>query len=62
MEARRLFEQGQSDYLPVLTALNNLIDLQRATLQAQLLLLNHRVELYRALGGNWSYDVTKLRE
>ena len=61
-EARRLFEQGQSDYLPVLTALNNLIDLQRATLQAQRLLLNYRVELYRSLGGNWSYDVTKLRE
>lgn len=61
-EARRLFEQGQSDYLPVLTALNNEIDLERAALQAQRLLLNSRVELYRAIGGNWSYDVTKLRE
>jgi outer membrane protein TolC len=61
-EARRLFEQGQSDYLPVLTALNNEIDLERAALQAQRLLLNDRVELYRSLGGNWSYDVTKLRE
>lgn len=61
-EARRLFEQGQSDYLPVLTALNNQVDLERAALQAQRLLLNNRVELYRALGGTWSYDVTKLRE
>jgi outer membrane protein TolC len=61
-EARRLFEQGQSDYLPVLTALNSLVDLERANLQAQRLLLNDRVELYRSLGGNWSYDVTKLRE
>ena len=61
-EARQLFEQGQSDYLPVLTALNNQVDLERAGLQAQRLLLNYRVELYRALGGNWSYDVTLFRE
>ena len=61
-EARRLFEQGQSDYLPVLTALNSLVDLERAGLQAQRLLLNDRVELYRSLGGTWSYDVTLLRE
>lgn len=61
-EARRLFEQGQSDYLSVLTALTNVTELERASLQAQRLLLNHRVELYRALGGNWSYDVTKRLE
>ena len=61
-EARRLFEQGHSDYLAVLTALNNLTNLQRADLQAQRLLLNHRVEVYRSLGGNWSYDVTERRE
>lgn len=59
-EARRLFEQGQSDYLPVLTALSNLSALERDALRAQRLLLNYRVQLYRALGGNWSYDVTKL--
>ena len=61
-EARRLFEQGQSDYLPVLTALTSLVELERASLQAQRLLLNHRVEFYRSLGGSWSYDVTKQRE
>jgi outer membrane protein, multidrug efflux system len=61
-EARRLFEQGQSDYLPVLTALNTLVDFERAALQAQRLLLNARVQLYRSVGGNWSYDVTTLRE
>jgi outer membrane protein TolC len=59
-EARRLFEQGQSDYLPVLTALANLAGLQRDGLRAQRLLLSYRVQLYRALGGTWSYDVTKL--
>jgi outer membrane protein TolC len=62
VEARRLFEQGQADYLPVLTALTNLVELERASLQAQRLLLNHRVEFYRSLGGNWSYDVTRQRE
>jgi outer membrane protein TolC len=61
-EARRQFEQGQSDYLTVLTALNNVVDLERASLLAQRLLLNDRVELYRSLGGSWSYDVTKLQE
>ncbi|MBJ6765661.1 TolC family protein [Myxococcaceae bacterium JPH2] len=61
-EARRIFEQGQSDYLTVLTALTNLIGLERASLQAQRLLLNHRVEVYRSLGGTWSRDVTLKRE
>jgi outer membrane protein TolC len=59
-EARRLFEQGQSDYLAVLTALANLSALERDGLRAQRLLLSYRVQLYRALGGTWSYDVTKL--
>ena len=53
-EARRLYEQGQSDYLTVLAALTNLVGLERASLQAQRLLLNHRVEVYRSLGGTWS--------
>ncbi|WP_164013531.1 TolC family protein [Pyxidicoccus trucidator] len=61
-EARRLFEQGQSDYLTVLSALTNLVGLERASLQAQRLLLNHRVEVYRSLGGTWSRDVTLQRE
>jgi outer membrane protein TolC len=59
-EARRLFEQGQSDYLPVLNALASLAARERDGLRAQRLLLSYRVQLYRALGGNWSYDVTKL--
>jgi outer membrane protein TolC len=59
-EARRLFEQGQSDYLPVLTALASLSALERDGLRAQRLLLSYRVQLYRALGGTWSYDVTRL--
>jgi outer membrane protein TolC len=61
-EARRLFEQGQSDYLPVLTSLASLAGLERDGLRAQRLLLSYRVRLYRALGGNWSYDVTRLQD
>ncbi|MFY2558655.1 TolC family protein [Corallococcus terminator] len=61
-EARRLFEQGLSDYLTVLSALTNLVGLERASLQAQRLLLNHRVAVYRSLGGTWSRDVTLNRE
>ncbi|MFY1829949.1 TolC family protein [Myxococcus fulvus] len=61
-EARRLFEQGRSDYLTVLSALTNLVGLERASLQAQRLLLNHRVAVYRSLGGTWSRDVTLKRE
>lgn len=59
-EARKIFEQGQSDYLPVLTALANLAALERDGLRAQRLLLSYRVQLYRALGGMWSYAVTEL--
>ena len=59
-EARKIFEQGQSDYLPVLNALANLAALEREGLRAQRLLLSYRVQLYRALGGIWSYAVTKL--
>jgi outer membrane protein TolC len=59
-EARKIFEQGQSDYLPVLNALSSLAALERGVLRAQRLLLAYRVQLYRALGGTWSYEVTKL--
>lgn len=61
-EARQLFVRGASDYLPVVTALANLAALERDALRAQRLLLSHRVQLYRALGGTWSYAVTELRE
>lgn len=59
-EARHQFEQGRSDYLPVLTALANLASLERNRLRAQRLLLGHRAQLYRALGGTWSFDVTLI--
>lgn len=59
-EARHQFEQGRTDYLPVLTALSSLASLERNGLRARRLLLGHRAQLYRALGGTWSYDVTLI--
>jgi outer membrane protein TolC len=46
----------------VVTALADLAALERDALRAQRLLLSHRVQLYRALGGAWSYAVTEIRE
>ncbi|MEZ4361895.1 MAG: TolC family protein [Kofleriaceae bacterium] len=60
-EAQKIFEAGRSDYLSVLTALANLSGLQRSALRAQRLLLSYRVQLYRALGGDWSYAVTEVQ-
>ncbi len=60
LEARQLFEQGLSDYLPVLQALANVTTLERAQVSAQRLLLSYRVTLYHSLGGTWSKAATKL--
>ncbi|HKP56519.1 MAG TPA: TolC family protein [Polyangiales bacterium] len=57
-EARELFERGVSDYLPVLAALSNLSNLERASLQARRQLLSYRTQLYFALGGTWSKAAT----
>jgi outer membrane protein TolC len=59
LEARQLFEQGQVDYLPVLTALANVSNLERGSIQAQRLLLSYRIQLYHALGGTWSKTVAE---
>lgn len=61
-EARHLFEQGLSDYLAVLTALENLSDLERALIQARRIQLSYRIQLYRALGGTWSKTIVELND
>lgn len=53
-EARERYTAGLSDYLPVLTAMNAHQSAQRSELSARRLLLSHRVQLYRALGGHWT--------
>ena len=59
-EAKQLYEQGNTDYLAVLTALANLEELEHASILAQRILLSNRIEVYRALGGTWSRSVVEI--
>ncbi len=53
-EARHRYLQGLGDYLPVLTALRGLQETERGVLSARRQLLGFRIELFRALGGDWT--------
>jgi NodT family efflux transporter outer membrane factor (OMF) lipoprotein len=53
-EARHRYLQGLGDYLPVLTALRGLQETERGVLAARRQLLGFRIELFRALGGDWT--------
>lgn len=53
-EARARYEQGLSDYLPVLTALSSMQTLERSLLDVERQRLSARVQLCRALGGTWT--------
>ncbi len=53
-EARRRYLHGLNDYLPVLTALSTCQQVQRALITAKRDLLSYRIQLYRALGGDWT--------
>jgi outer membrane protein, multidrug efflux system len=52
--ARNHYLKGLSTYLPVLTELQNVEQLQQDLLSQQLSLLTNRVVLHRSLGGNWT--------
>lgn len=67
--ARRVYEQanarytrGQVDFLRVLTAQASRQSLDRKLIAAQLALLGYRLDLYRALGGAWTRDLTHSGE
>ena len=53
-EARRRYRNGLSDYLPVLTQLLTVQQLERNQIQRRADLLTARVDLYRSLGGTWT--------
>ncbi len=55
------YSQGLSDYLPVLTAQQRLFDSKSALLAARRQLLSGRIQLARALGGDWAEDVLQQR-
>jgi NodT family efflux transporter outer membrane factor (OMF) lipoprotein len=48
------YGRGLSDYLPVVTALLSLQNIERAELSSRRQLLSYRIQLHRALGGDWA--------
>ncbi len=61
-EAKARYLNGLSDYLSVLTALVSLQNLQRTRVSAQRQLLSFRISLHRALGGQWTREMTRGEE
>lgn len=53
-EARTRYQNGLSDYLPVLNALQTLQTAEQRRVGAERLRLSFRVQLCRALGGQWA--------
>jgi outer membrane protein TolC len=56
-EARSRYRGGLNDYLPVLTQLLSVQNLERTIIDRKADLLVARVELYRALGGSWGNEL-----
>jgi multidrug efflux system outer membrane protein len=53
-EARGRYRSGLSDYLPVVTQLLAVQNLERTQIQRRAEVLTARVDLYRSLGGTWT--------
>jgi len=56
-QATDRYRKGINDYLPVLTQLISVQDLERDLLQKEAALLTNRISLYRALGGSWMEEL-----
>ncbi len=56
-EAQRRYQKGVTDYLPVLSALNAKLRLERSLVEIRQDLLTNRVALCRALGGGWTKEL-----
>lgn len=59
--AQSRFVRGVGDYLTVLTELSALQRIQRTELTARRTLIDHRISLHLALGGNWSRDLSAMK-
>ena len=55
--ARRSYVNGLTDYLNVLTSLQSLQTLQLSEISARKQLLVYRIDLYLALGGDWTEEL-----
>lgn len=53
-DASLQYLNGQSDYLPYLTARNTVQQLERQLIAERAALIKYRVGLYRSLGGDWT--------
>jgi len=60
--ARERYTKGENDYLRVLTTLLSLHGRERDLIRAQRRLLAYRVDLYRALGGGWTRQLSLAPE
>jgi NodT family efflux transporter outer membrane factor (OMF) lipoprotein len=61
-EARQRYRSGLNDYLPVLTQLVSVQNLERTIINRTADLLVARVDLCRALGGGWPQDLEPVAE
>lgn len=58
---RERYRRGVSDYLRVLTALRSVQQIERTQLDARRQLLSNRITLCRAVGGEWTRELTPPR-
>lgn len=56
-QAQQRYRSGLSDYLPVLTSLQSVQNIERTVLSAERDHLLFRVQLYRGLGGTWTQSL-----
>ena len=56
-QATLRYRNGLTDYLPVLTQLLSVQDLERNLITQRATLLTNRISLYRSLGGTWTEDL-----
>ncbi|MCU0693626.1 MAG: efflux transporter outer membrane subunit [Polyangiaceae bacterium] len=57
--ARMRYQQGLTDFLPVLTSLRSMHLAQQSLVDSKRQLLSHRIQLCRALGGTWTNQLEK---
>ncbi|MCA9547668.1 MAG: efflux transporter outer membrane subunit [Myxococcales bacterium] len=59
-DSQARYLEGVTDYLPVFTALRTVQGLEQGLLAARRQLISDRIQLYRALGGDWRDVLSKI--
>jgi len=60
-QATLRYRNGLTDYLPVLTQLLSVQDLERNLITQRATLLTNRISLYRSLGGTWTKNMMRQK-